>query len=129
MLLTGLAVLLVIGVSFAIVPGTEFGSGILLRTAISTSVGLFVATLTTGILVKRSAGAVVSLSSALRVAGATAVAILVARQLPVHGKVATIALSAVVAAIYVMVLLVTRELGKADLAAVRAVISRRKRGS
>jgi stage V sporulation protein B len=129
MLLTALAVLLVVGVSFAIVPGTTFGSGILLRTAISTSVGLFVATLTTGILVKKSAGAVVSPLSAVRVACATAVAILVARQLPVHGKVATILFAGVVAAIYVVVLLVTRELGKADLASVRAVISRRKQSS
>jgi stage V sporulation protein B len=128
MLLTGLAVLLVVGTSFVLVPGTAFGSSILLKTAISTSVGLFAATLGTALLVWKTAGSVVSLVSLGRVVLATAAAIALARHLPVHGKLTTLVFAAVVATVYVALLLLTRELGKADLAAVRTVLARGKRG-
>ena len=127
MLLTALAVVLVVTTSFVIVPGTTFGSDILFRTALSTSVGLFVATLTTALMVKKTAGSVVSLLSLGRVVAAAGIAITVARFLPVKGKLMTLVFAAVVGAIYVVLLLVTRELGKADLDSVRTVLSRGKR--
>jgi stage V sporulation protein B len=127
MLLTALAFALVVGTSFVIVPGTAFGSSILLKTAISTSVGLFVAIMTTAILVRKSAGGVVSPLSLLRVLGAMAIAIGVARWLPAKGKIMTVAFALVVGVLYVVLLLVSGELGKKDLEMVQAVISRRKK--
>lgn len=129
MLLTALAFALVVGTSFAIVPGTPFGPGILLRTAISTTVGLFTATLTTALLVKKTAGAVVSPLSLVRVILAMAIAIAVGRFLPAQSKPLTLVMAAVVALVYVTLLLVTRELGKEDLATVRTVLSRRSKSA
>jgi stage V sporulation protein B len=89
---------------------------------------LFAATLGTALLVWKTAGSVVSLVSLGRVVLAAAAAIALARHLPVHGKLTTLVFAAVVATVYVALLLLTRELGKADLAAVRTVLARGKRG-
>jgi stage V sporulation protein B len=126
MLLTGMAVALVVGTSFVLVPGTPFGSGILLRTAISTTVGLFAATLATALLVRRTAGAVAPWFSLLRVLVAMAAAITVGRLAPVTGKLSTLLFAAIVGGVYVLVLLLTRELGKQDVQSVRTVLSRRR---
>ncbi len=126
MLATAVAVGLVVATAVSIVPGTEFGPSILERTALSTSVGLAAATVATVVLVYRTAGTVVSPLSAARVIGAMAATIVIARQLPVGGKMATIGFSAVVGAIYVVLLLVTGELGRADLESVKAIVARRR---
>jgi stage V sporulation protein B len=129
MLLTGLAVALVVSTSFVLVPGTTFGPQILLRTAISTTVGLFAATLATALLVRKSAGAVAPWPSLLRVLLAMATAIFVGRVSPVSGKLSTLLFAAIVGCVYVLVLLVTRELGKQDVQLVRTVLSRRRPGA
>jgi hypothetical protein len=56
-----------------------------------------------------------------------AVAIGIGRYLPAQGKLMTIAFAAIVALAYIAVLLVTRELGRADLDNVKAVVSRKPR--
>ena len=55
-----------------------------------------------------------------------ALSIGLARLLPEAGKVMTLVYSAVVALTYLTVLLVTRELGAADLANVKAVVSKKR---
>ncbi len=123
-LVTGIAVTLVVGLCFLRVRGGDFGEDLLFRTAVATSSGLVLATLLTAFLVWRAAGTVVSLRSLLRVLVALAVATTLGRYLPYAGKVMTLAQAALVAVVYVGVLLVTRELGRADLDLVRKVLRR-----
>lgn len=126
MLVTLTAVILVAVLCFVRVPGTPFGEDLLWKTATSTSAGILLATVLAGILVKRAAGGVVSGLTVLRVVGAMAVAIVVGRYLPYAGKLMTLVYALVVVVVYAIALLVSRELGKADLQNVKAVISRRK---
>ncbi len=125
--ITGTAVGLVVLLCFLRVRGGPFGEELLVRTAAATTAGLVLATLLAALLVRRTAGALVAPLSLLRVLLAIAVAIALGRQFPAAGKVATIGLSAAVALVYVVILLITRELSKRDLDMVRAVLSRRKR--
>lgn len=127
MLVTLAAVVLVAAACFLRVPGTPFGEELLWKTATSTSIGILLATLLAGLLVKRAAGGVVDWKSVLRVCLAVAASVTLARQLPYAGKVMTLVYAALVGVVYVVLLLVMRELGSADLANIKAVISRRKK--
>jgi len=128
MLVTVVAVALVAAACFLRVPGTPFGEELLWKTATSTSMGILLATLLAGLLVKRAAGGVVDWKSVLRVGLAVAASVTFARQLPYAGKLMTLLYAGLVAVVYVALLLLMRELGGADLANIKAVISRRKRG-
>ncbi len=118
-------VLVVIGCYWR-VRGQPFGEDLLWRTAIATSTGLAVAALVAAALVKRTAGAVVKPLSLVRVLAALAVAVVVGRNLPYHGKVVTIGYAIAVGVVYLLMLVVTRELGKDDLALIKAVVGRKK---
>jgi stage V sporulation protein B len=126
LIVTGLAVLLVGSLCFALARGSEFGPNILWNTALATAIGLLAATLVAAALVKRATGGLVPAISLARVGGAMLVAISVGRWLPDAGKVMTLVFSALVAGVYLVLLLVSRELGAQDLANIRAVISRKK---
>ncbi|MEZ4226832.1 MAG: lipopolysaccharide biosynthesis protein [Polyangiaceae bacterium] len=123
---TGVAFALVVALCFLRVRGGEFGAGMLLSTALATTAGLCLATVVAAVLVWRSARALVSPISALRVAVALAAAVAVGRQFPAAGKVMTLALAALVGCVYVVVLVATRELGKADVATVTRVLRRKR---
>jgi stage V sporulation protein B len=125
-LVTGTAFALVVGLGFSFTRGTEFGEGLLFWTAISTSLGLVAATFAAGLLVFRAAGAVVAPLTAVRVLAALAVAVAMGRALPEGGKLWTLVASALVALVYALLLLATRELGRADLETLRLVVSRRR---
>jgi O-antigen/teichoic acid export membrane protein len=124
---TATAVALVAVLCFAEVRGEPFGAELLWRTALATSAGLFLATLGAAFLVRRAAGAVVSLVSLVRVLIALAGASLFARLLPAPGKLLTIGYAALIALVYVALLMVLRELGRADLENVKLILARRKR--
>lgn len=123
---TGLGVGAVMLTCFAWVRGTELGEALLLRTSLATSVGLVIATLGAGWLVRRRAGAVVAPKTALRVAAAVLVSVVVARLSPPLGAVATVIASAAVALVYVVLLIALRELTRTDLALVSRVFKRRR---
>lgn len=110
---------------FVLVPSAPFGPTMLVRSATAASVGLTLAVIAAGLVLRRTAGAFVSGLTLVRVGLATAVAVGVGSQLPWLGKPAVLAEAAVVAAIYVVVLLATRELGAADLAVVRSVLGKK----
>jgi hypothetical protein len=112
---------LVVASCFSIVSGLPFGAELLFRTALSTSAGLVVATICAAVLVRRTAGGVVSASTVIRVLASLAVTIGVARALPDGGRVLTLAESAGVGVLYLGFLVVTRELGGADLATLRQI--------
>lgn len=124
-LLTTAALALVAGLCFVLVRGQPYGPELLMRTAIASGCGLVVATALAALQVKRAAGAVVPLLTALRVPAALAVAIAFARVLPAPGKLMTLVYAPVIALVFVAVLVITRELGREDLAIIARVAGRK----
>jgi stage V sporulation protein B len=122
---TAVGVLAVLGFCFGRVRGSEFGEELLFRTASATSIGLAIATLGAGWVVRQAAGAVVAPKSAIRVVAAVVVTVVIGRAAPDAGPVVTIALAGALALLYVVLLVVLRELGRADLALVARVVKRR----
>lgn len=122
----GLAVLLVAALCTLLVRGAPLDAGLLLRTATATTVGLVLATVSAAWFVRRAAGAVVAPTSLLRVGVAVALSITLGRLLPEPGKVLTLAYALLVAGSYATLLILTRELGSADLQLVRRVLGRAK---
>lgn len=108
------------------VRGSEFGEGLLFRTASATSVGLLLATIGAGVLVYRAAGAIVAPLSAARVIAAIAIAVTLGRFLPQGSAAFTVASVAIVGICYLLLLLLSRELGPADLALFQRVLARGK---
>lgn len=123
--MTAVAFGLIVVLCFALVSGTSLGEQILYRTALSTSVGLVVATLGAAALVYRTAGAVVAPLTVARVVAALAGAIAVARSLPERGKIVTVAECALVMGVYVALLALLREIGARDAATLRKVLGRK----
>jgi stage V sporulation protein B len=126
-IVTGVAVTLVVALCYLRVRGAPFGEDLLFFTAEATAAGLFVATLSAAFFVYRAAGAVAPPLALGRVLLAVAGATLLGRFLPHAGKILTPVYALVVAAAYVFILLVTRELGTRDLNTVRAVLKRKAR--
>jgi stage V sporulation protein B len=103
--------------------------GMVLEVAASVTGGAMVfAAVASGLLLKRSFGAFLPLLSIARIAIATAAAMGVGRVLPLHGKLMTLVEAVVVGVTFLVVLVVTRELGKRDLDAIRAVRKKRAPG-
>ena len=97
----------------------------LVQAAIATSVALAITAATAGVVLHRTAGGFVSAATVGRVLLALGVAVGVGSRLPWLGKVVVPFEALLVAALYVAVLVVTRELGKADLSRVLTVVRRR----
>jgi hypothetical protein len=116
---------LVVGACFGYVRGTALSDTLLLRTALSTSAGIVLATIGAGVLVLRTAGGLVRPLVAVRVAAAALAAVLVGRFFPTGHVLMVLPAAAVVAIVYVLVLLVLRELSVADLQIARRVLKRR----
>ena len=127
MAITAVAFCLVVVLCFLRVRGTDFGAELLWHTATATTSGLALATLGAGVLLHRTAGTVAPAATILRVLVAMALTITVGRFLPHPGKLMTLVYSAGLGVIYVVLLLITRELGSADLATVKAVLARKAR--
>ena len=73
-------------------------------------------------------GATMPMLSLVRILIATAVAFAVGRFLPLHGKLMTLVEAMIVAGVFLVVLVATRELGARDLQAIKAVRSKRGAG-
>ncbi|HET7504505.1 MAG TPA: MATE family efflux transporter, partial [Kofleriaceae bacterium] len=98
--------------------------------ALVTTGAMVVGAIASGWVLHRQFGAFLPIASVVRVALATAAALVVGRALPgvvPGGKLITLVIAAVVVATFLVVLVVTRELGRRDLEAIKAV--RRKRGA
>ncbi len=123
--ITALTVGTVATLCFVLVPSSTFGPDMLTRSATATTIALSAAVVVTAVVLSRVAGAFVALLPLVRVAVATAVAVAIGSQLPWVSKPVVIAEAAVVALIYLVVLVVTGELGKADLGMIRAVAGKK----
>ncbi|MEZ4438113.1 MAG: lipopolysaccharide biosynthesis protein [Polyangiaceae bacterium] len=121
-ILTVAALGLVVILCVALVRGQPFGPDLLWRTAVATGVGLFVATLLAAEAVRRTAGAVVAPLSLVRVVAATALAAGLGHVLPAPGKLLTLGYALVLGVVYLVTLILSRELGGDDLALVKRVV-------
>jgi stage V sporulation protein B len=92
-----------------------------------TGAAMLIGAVASGVVLHRRLGAFLPIASLVRIAIATAAALAVGRVLPLHGKLMSLAEAAVVGVTFLVVLVVTRELGKRDLEAIKAV--RRKRAA
>lgn len=126
MLLTLLGVLLIAGGCSVLVPAAELGPPMLVAAATATSVALTVTAIVAGAVLSRVAGGFVSPVSLARVLLALGVAIAAGSRLPWIRFPGVVLEVTAVGALYVVVLIVTGELGKADLAQLVKVARRRK---
>ena len=109
----------------ALVPGAPFGQAQLVRSAQATGAALVVSLIVAGAIVRARAGAFVPLATAARVGLALAVCTAIGFAMPRFGRMVTPALALVIAAAYGVMLVVTGEVGPADLALLRAIRSKR----
>jgi stage V sporulation protein B len=144
-IITGLAFALVAVLGSILLQHQSFGAHLLLRTAIATSIGLVVATLVAGYFVHRLAGGVVSPLTLIRVLAAAAATIAVGRWCSPDGrsvafgvaehkigpdsKLLTVAAAAALAAMYFVLLGLSREVTKRDLLHVRSVFGKPRSAS
>jgi len=115
------AVVTVAGACTGLVPNAEFGHAQLVRSAEATALALGAALVVAGVVVRRRAGAFVPPATVARVALALGACVGVGFVLPRVGRLVTPAVALVVAAGYVAVLLLTGEIGRDDLAMVKAL--------
>ncbi len=124
MWVTGFAVVVVAGLCFTRAHGAPLSENLLWLTAQATSTGLFAATLISCFLVYRAAGALVSPWSVLRTLFSLGAAALLARLLFPPGKLVTLVAAAITPCFYFGLLILTRELTRADLEILRRVVRR-----
>jgi stage V sporulation protein B len=121
---TGFAVLVVATLCFTRTYGAPLSENLLWLTAQGTSAGLVVATSITAFLVYRAAGALVSPWTLLRTVVSLGVAAFLARSLFPTGKLLTLVAAAITPIFYFILLILTRELTRADLDTLRKVARR-----
>ena len=115
------AVLVVGATCVASVPGASFGHDQLTRSAQAAGAALGVTLLVAAVLVRRHAGSFVPLATALRVVVALGACFALGLVMPRFGRFVTPLVAAGVCAGYMVVLALTREVGRADLMMVRSL--------
>ncbi|MDQ3369127.1 MAG: hypothetical protein M3680_27190 [Myxococcota bacterium] len=101
-------------------------AGIVLPVAATVTGGaMLFGAVASGWMLYRKFGAFLPLASLVRIALATAAALAVGRVLPLHGKLMTLVEAVIVGVTFLVVLVVTRELGARDLEAIKAVRKKR----
>jgi stage V sporulation protein B len=118
------AVLAVGGACALTVPGAAFGRDQLVRSALASGGALLVALAVAAALVRSRTGAFVPLTTALRVGVALLMCVAIGLVTPRFGRLVTPLVAAGVGLGYLLVLVMTREIGGADLATVRRVTRR-----
>ena len=128
-MLTALGVTLITSGCVVLIPRAELGPAMLVQAATATSIALVITAAAAGVVLHRTAGGFVSAATVVRVLGALGIAVAAGSRLPWLGKVVVPLEAAAVAALYVVLLVVTRELGPPDLARVRTVLRRKAKGA
>jgi hypothetical protein len=106
------------------VPHAALGAEMLEAAAIATSSGMVVGFLGATVYIRVRLGGSVPLASALRIAAAAAAAVVVGHFLPGHGKIAGLAVTALVAVVYLGLLVALGEFGPDDRAKLKRVLRR-----
>jgi stage V sporulation protein B len=117
-----------VGNAIAIPIAVEHGD-VLYVAATVTTCAMAVGAVVSGWVLHRRFGAFLPLASIVRIAIATGCALVVGRVLPFHGKLMTLVEAVVVGATFLIVLVITRELGKRDLDAIRAIRAVPRKGA
>jgi len=125
--LTASAVVFVAVACRVLVPDAELGPPMLVRTAMATSIGLGSAMILGAVLVKRVAGGFVPVLTAVRVPVAIAAVVALGWKMPWMGKPMVLVQAAGIAVIYVVALVLLREVGKDDLNVLKRALSRGKK--
>jgi len=117
-----------VGNAIAIPIAAEHGD-VLFVAATVTTCAMAVGAVVSGWVLHRRFGAFLPPASIVRIAIATGCALAVGRVLPFHGKLMTLVEAVVVGATFLIVLVITRELGKRDLDAIRAIRAVPRKGA
>ena len=124
------AALLIGGICWVVLPGAEFGEQKILFAACSAGVGLVIALIVAGVVVKRTTGSFVPGATMLRVGlavGACAAGgYFVPQVTHLTQRLLAPALAVGVVVVYLLILVVTREIAGADWALVRSMLGRKK---
>lgn len=121
MALSALALAALVAACFGFVPSASFGEAQLRASASGAAVALGVALVVGVIVVRRVAGAFVPLLTAIRVGGCVALAAAAGTYVPVVSKLLTPVLAIGVVIVFLVLLVVTRELKREDLALILSV--------
>ncbi len=113
-----------VGVGILATRPDAFGPELWMASARAAAAGVTFAAIVAGALVYRAAGAFVPAATAARVVLAVALTVLAGTYTPWLGKPAVLVQAALMAVLYLVILVGTREIGRADLALVRAVLRR-----
>jgi len=120
--LMAVTVVIGVGAAFVLVPHAAFGPAMLQAAAVATSLGMVTGFLGAMVYLRLRLGGNVPLPSALRVAAAGTAAVLVGHFLPGHGKLVGIAITILVAVVYLVVLVALGEFGPEDRAKVKRIL-------
>jgi stage V sporulation protein B len=121
--------LVLAGVGNLIVIPMMVDSGhVLAAAATVTGSAMLIGAVIAGFALRKRLGAFLPVLSLVRIAIATAVAIVVGRFLPLHGKLMSLAEAVIVGITFLVVLVASGELGKRDLEAITAVRKKRAAG-
>jgi stage V sporulation protein B len=111
-----------------VIPMCDPGREVLLAAATTTAASMVIGACLSGWFLWRKLGAFLPVASVVRVGIAIAVAMVVGRLIPFRSPLMTLVEAAIVGLAYVATLIITRELGRADLSAITAVRARRGQG-
>jgi stage V sporulation protein B len=123
--LTWLAVVLIVGLCWAAGMTSSAGPQLLVRVAGATTAALAITCVVGAVSVRQASGAFASPLTIVRVVAALAVTVLIAMHAPWLGKLMVLPEAAAAALCAVGVLLLSREVGSADLAMIKNVLRRR----
>ncbi len=122
--INALAVALVVGAASTLVPRAPFGPSMLVASATGTTVGLGVAAALALLAVRATASRGLPLLTLVRVGGAVALVVWLGSHAPWLGKLGTLALAAGLGLAYLVLLVATGELGRAERALAASVLRR-----
>lgn len=125
MLLNGVALTALVVACIVMVGRADFGEAQLLASARAVAVALAVALVVAAVRARQVTGAFIPWKTGLRVGGVIGLAYLAGGYAPRFGKLLTPVVAAGVVVVYLVALVVTGELGKADLALVLSIVTRR----
>lgn len=111
-----------------VIPMCDPGREVLLAAATTTGAAMVIGAALSGYFLWRKLGAFLPIASVVRVGIAIAVAMGVGHVIPFRTPLMTLVEAAIVGLAYVATLVVTRELGRADLSAIAAVRAKRGQG-
>jgi stage V sporulation protein B len=128
--ITSAAITLAVAVvgNLFVIPRFEPGRDVLLAAATTTGVAMLIGASVAGYFLHRRLGAFVPVKTIARVVLAVGVAMAIGRVIPWTRPLQTLVEAAIVGLAFLGTLVVTRELGKADLASIRSVRAKRGQG-